>query len=188
MDHPAPDGDRTPEDYRAYLDNLARLRLDPRLQSKLDPADMVQQTLLEACRDLEPFHGRSEGEQKAWLRRILLHNLANAVRDLSRAKRDVARERSLEAALEDSSERLKALLAAEQSSPSERAARNEEVLRLEEALASLPEPQREVVVLRHFHDWPLADISRRLGRTQAAVAGLLHRGLTRLHELLGERG
>jgi RNA polymerase sigma-70 factor (ECF subfamily) len=187
MDHSPPDGERTPEDFRAYLDHLARLRLDPRLQSKLDPADMVQQTLLEACRDLEPFRGRSEGEQKAWLRRILLRNLANTVRDLNRQKRAVARERSLEAALEDSSARLEALLAAEQSSPSERAAHNEEVLRLEEALATLPEPTRSAVVLRHFHDWPLTDISRHLGRTQAAVAGLLHRGLTRLHELLRER-
>jgi RNA polymerase sigma-70 factor (ECF subfamily) len=184
MDHVPPTSERSPEDYRPYLDNLARLRLDPRLQSKLDPGDVVQQTLLEACQAAEQFHGRSEGEQKAWLRRILLRNLANAVRDLNRQKRDVSRERSLEAALENSSARLEALLAAEQSSPSERAERNEDVLRLEEALALLPEPQRQAVMLRHFHDWPLVEISRHLGRTQAAVAGLLHRGLVRLHELL----
>ena len=188
MDQVAATGENSPEVYRPYLDNLARLRLDPRLQSKLDPADIVQQTLLEACQAPEQFHGRSAGEQKAWLRRILLNNLANAVRDLNRQKRDVARERSLEAALEDSSARLDALLAAEQSSPSERAARNEEVLRLEEALATLPEPQRQVVMLRHFHDWPLAEISRHMERSQAAVAGLLHRGLVRLHELLREGG
>jgi RNA polymerase sigma-70 factor (ECF subfamily) len=186
MDSVAPPGERTPEHYRAYLDHLARVRLDPRLRSKFDPADLVQQTLLEACQAPEQFQGRSEGEQKAWLRRILLRNLANAVRDLNRQKRDVSRERSLDDALEDSSARLEALLAAEQSSPSEKAARNEEVLRLEEALALLPEPQREAVVLRHFHDWPLADISRQMGRTQAAVAGLLHRGLVRLNELLRE--
>jgi RNA polymerase sigma-70 factor (ECF subfamily) len=184
MDRGVADGERTPEDYRAYLLNLARLRLDPRLQAKLDPADVVQQTLLEAWQAVDGFRGRSEGEQKAWLRQILLRNLANAVRDFARACRDVRRERSLEAALESSSARLEALLAAEQSTPSERAARNEEVLRLEEALALLPEPQRTVVMLRHLHGWPLGDIARHLGRTQAAVAGLLHRGLTRLHALL----
>jgi RNA polymerase sigma-70 factor (ECF subfamily) len=188
MDHVPPASERNPEDYRPYLDSLARLRLDPRLQSKLDPADVVQQTLLEACQAPEQFRGRSEGEQKAWLRRILLRNLVNAVRDLGRQKRDVSRERSLEAAVEDSSARLEALLAAEQSSPSERAARNEDAARLEEALALLPEPQRQAVTLRHFHDWPLAQISRQLGRSQAAVAGLLHRGLVRLHELLSEGG
>src|SRR5215469_3769441 len=123
MDQVAPNDEMSPEDYRPFLDNLARLRLDPRLQSKLDPADLVQQTLLEACRAPEQFRGRSEGEQKAWLRRILLRNLANTVRDLGRQKRDVHRERSLDAALEDSSARLEALLAAEQSSPSEQAVR-----------------------------------------------------------------
>jgi RNA polymerase sigma-70 factor (ECF subfamily) len=187
MDPVSRDGERSPEDFRAYLEDLARLRLDPRLRSKLDPADVVQQTLLEACQAPEQFRGRSEGEQKAWLRRILLRNLANTVRDLGRQKRDVHRERSLNAALEDSSARLEALLAAEQSSPSERAARNEEVLRLEEAMAALPEGQRAAVVLRHFHGWPLGEISRQLGRSPAAVAGLLHRGLTRLYELLRER-
>jgi RNA polymerase sigma-70 factor, ECF subfamily len=188
MDPLGLDGERSPEDFRAYLENLARLRLDPRLRSKLDPADVVQQSLLEACQAPGQFQGRSEGEQKAWLRRILLRNLANAVRDLRRQKRDVSRERSLDAALEDSSGRLEALLAAEQSSPSERAVRNEEVLRLEEALATLPEGQREAVTLRHLHDWPLSEIGRHLGRSPAAVAGLLHRGLTRLHELLHEGG
>jgi len=105
---------------------------------------------------------------------------------LSRQKRDVHRERSLEAALENSSARLAALLAADQSSPSERASRNEELLRLEQALAALPEMQRQAVVLRHFHGWTLAEISRHLERSPPAVAGLLHRGLDRLHQLLKE--
>ena len=186
MSEHAPDAGAALHQFREYLLLLARLRLDRRLQGKVDASDIVQQTLLEACRAPEQFRGRSEGERKAWLRRILLRNLANAVRDLGRQKRDVHRERSLDAALEDSSARLEALLAAEQSSSGERAVRNEEVLRLEEALATLPEGQREAVVLRHFHDWPLSEISRHLGRSQAAVAGLLHRGLTRLHELLRE--
>jgi RNA polymerase sigma-70 factor, ECF subfamily len=184
MDPGGPDSRRAPEDYRAYLMHVARLRLDPRLASKLDPADMVQQTLLEAHLAADQFPGRAESEDKAWLRRVLLRNLANAVRDLGRQKRDVHRERSLEAVVEHSSARLAGLLAAEQSSPSARAIRNEEVLRLEEALARLPPMQRQAVVLRHFHGWPLADISRELKRSASAVAGLLHRGLDQLHQLL----
>jgi RNA polymerase sigma-70 factor (ECF subfamily) len=186
MDPGGPDSRRTPEDYRPYLQHVARLRLDPRLQSKLDPADVVQQTLLEAYQAADDFRGRTEGEDKAWLRRILLRNLANAVRDLGRQKRDVLRERSLEEALEHSSARLAALLAADQSSPSEQAVRNEEVLRLEDSLAELPPMQREAVVLRHFHGWTLAEISRQLDRSPSAVAGLLHRGLTQLHLRLCE--
>jgi RNA polymerase sigma-70 factor (ECF subfamily) len=98
-------GDWTLERYRAYLRLLARMLLDPRLQSKLDPSDVVQQTLLQAHQARNDFRGRSEAELAAWLRQILARNLAHAVRDLGRAKRDIGRERSLEAALDASSAR-----------------------------------------------------------------------------------
>src|SRR6266576_1515573 len=126
------------EHCREYLMALAQLHLDRRLQGKLDPADMVQQTLLEACRDQVQFQGGSRAELAAWLRRILLHNLANSLRDLRRDKRDVQLERSLQAVAEASSSRLDACLAAEQSSPSQRAERNEEAFRLTLALNALP--------------------------------------------------
>ena len=113
------------ERFRPYLLLLARVRLDPRLQAKLDASDVVQQTLLEAHQGLAQFRGQSSGEMAAWLRQALARNLANAVRDLRRAKRDVARERSLEAAVEASSRRLEVWLAANQSSPSQRTQRHE---------------------------------------------------------------
>src|SRR6266567_797383 len=89
------------ERFRDYLRLLARLQLDTRLQGKLDPSDLVQQTLLKAHQGLGQFRGRSTAEQAAWLRQILANTLANAVRDLARAKRDVALERSLESSLAD---------------------------------------------------------------------------------------
>jgi RNA polymerase sigma-70 factor, ECF subfamily len=172
------------ERFRAYLHLLARLQLDPRLQGKLDASDLVQQTLLKAHQALGQFRGQTTAEQAAWLRQILAHTLANAVRDLARAKRDVALERSLEASLGESSSRLEAMLAADQSSPSERAVRNEQLLQLTEALAGLPEPMREVLVLRHCQGWSLGEISAHLGRSRAAVASLLRRGLKQLREHL----
>src|SRR5262245_6437597 len=174
------------EPFRDYLRLLARLHLDERLRGKLDPSDVVQQTLLEACQALDRFEGNEPAQVAAWLRQILARNLANAVRDFGRDKRDVAREQSLDAAMARSSAHLAAWLAAEQSSPSERAERSEQAVRLARALAELPEGQRDVVVLRHCEGWALADISRRLGRSPAAVAGLLHRGLRQLRELLQE--
>src|SRR5439155_21324468 len=123
------------EQYRAYLRLLARMNLDPRLQGKLDPSDIVQQTLLQAHQGWGQFRGRGEPELLAWLRRILARNLSHAARDLGRARRDVGRERSLEASLEESSVRLGNWLAAEQSSPSERAERKDHAVRLADALA-----------------------------------------------------
>lgn len=172
--------------YREYLFLLARTRLDARLRGRLDPSDVVQQTLLEAHRDAEQFRGRTDTERAGWLRQILARNLANAVRDHTRDRRDVGRERSLQASLDESSARLEAFLAAEQSSPSQRADREEQLRRLAIALAALPEGQREAVELRHLHGRPLAEIAARLGRTPAAVAGLLRRGLVQLRVVLEE--
>jgi RNA polymerase sigma-70 factor (ECF subfamily) len=98
----------------------------------------------------------------------------------------VAREQSLEAALDASSARLEAWLVAGQSSPSQQAVRNEQAVRLAEALDHLPEAQREAVVLHYFQGCPVADVGRQLNRSPAAVAGLLHRGLKQLREVLRE--
>ncbi len=172
------------ERFRDYLRLLARLQLDGRLQAKLDPSDLVQMTLLKAYQARAQYRGSSPAEQAAWLRQILANTLANAVRDLGRGKRDLALERSLEASLADSSSRLEGWLAAEQSSPSQQAERNEQLLQLAEALAQLPEVQREVLLLRHCQGWSLADIARHLGRSRPAVASLLRRGLKQLRQHL----
>jgi RNA polymerase sigma-70 factor (ECF subfamily) len=172
--------------FRDYLLLLARAQLDRRLQAKFDPSDVVQQSILEAHACAAQFRGTTSGELAAWLRQILARNLANLVRDLGRQKRDVRREQSLEQQVENSSARLEGLLAADQSSPSQQADQGERLVRLAGALAALPEGQREAVELRHLHGWSLADIAAQLGKSPAAVAGLLHRGLVQLRTLLGE--
>jgi RNA polymerase sigma-70 factor, ECF subfamily len=98
----------------------------------------------------------------------------------------VARERSLEAALADSSSRLEAWLAADQSSPSQHALREEQLLRMAKALAALPETQRQAVELHHLRGWSLDEIARHLGTSKPAVAGLLHRGMKSLRQRLDE--
>lgn len=171
------------EPYRSYLLLLARMQLDPRPQCKVEASDVVQHTLLEAHHKRSQFQG-DEAAFAAWLRTALANNIRDALRRARRQKRDIRREQSLEAALEQSSQRLAECLAANQSSPSRRAVLNEELLRLSDALWALPEAQREAVVLHHLQGCTLREVAAILQRSDTAVAGLLHRGLRRLRELL----
>jgi RNA polymerase sigma-70 factor (ECF subfamily) len=178
--------DPAPERLRGYLLVLARAVLGPQAKGRLDPSDIVQQTLLDAHRTRDQFRGRGEADMAAWLRRLLACNIVDALRALGRAKRDVARERSIEADLEQSSARLGACLAADQTSPSQAALQHERAIRVAQALATLPPAQRQALILRHGHNLPLAEISRQLGRSPEAVAGLLKRGARALRDILDE--
>lgn len=172
------------EPYRHYLEVLARVHLDASLRGKLDPADVAQQTLLRAYVAWPEMNNPRAPVIVAWLRRILARTLADVVKYYGRDKRAVGLERSLEADLERSASGLAGWLAADQTSPSQAAVRNEELLRLADALAALPEPQREVVVLKHLRGWPLQRIADHLGRTVPSVASLLRRGLEDLRRRL----
>jgi RNA polymerase sigma-70 factor (ECF subfamily) len=179
------DGDaRRLEHYRDYLRLLARLHLSPRLRTKLDASDVVQQTLLQAHGNRAQFRGTTEAEWLAWLRSILANILAGAARRFGAEARDLGRERTLEADLEQSSSRLEALFAADQTSPSEQVMRAEELLHLTRALASLAPDEQQVVELRHLKGMAVGDIARRIGRSRTAVAGLLFRALKKLRRRL----
>src|SRR5262249_39064241 len=146
----------------------------------------VQEALLKAYQARGQFQHRSEAETAAWLRKILANSLTDAVRKFATGARDVDLERSLEVSLEASSSKLEALLAADQPSPSDQAIRQEQLVRLAEGLAQLPEDQRRAVELLHLHGYAVDAISQELGRTVAAVGGLLRRGMKKLRELLAE--
>jgi RNA polymerase sigma-70 factor (ECF subfamily) len=120
----------------------------------------------------------------AWLKQMLLNNLADTVRGLTRAKRDPFRERSLNAHISESFIRVEEWLAAVQSSHSHHLARAEDLLRLADSLNSLPQLQREAIVLHYLQGLSVAEVGQQLDKTPSAVAGLLRRGLVRLRELL----
>ena len=187
MNAPADELARRLEDFRAYLRLLARLQLDARLVGKVDLSGVVQQTLLEAHRLLCQDR-KGEPPDLPLLRRLLANNLADEARKARTLKRDACREQSLDDALERSSARLEAFLAAEQSSPSVRAERNEELQRLAEALEKLPESQRQAVELHYLQGLSLADVAAHLGRTKAAIGGLLRRGLDALRASMNPKG
>jgi RNA polymerase sigma-70 factor (ECF subfamily) len=172
------------DEYRGYLHVLARLQLDPRLRSKLDPSDVVQQTLLKAHEKLDQFRGQNEAELATWLRKILTNHLIDALRRCRVGSPAAGLERSLEIAVEQSSVRLEAWLAADRSSPSAHAVRHEQLLQLSEALSQLPEDQQLALELKHLQDCSVEAISRQMGRSKSAVGGLLRRGMKRLRELM----
>lgn len=186
MDSPSPEQIDL-QAYRPYLMVLARLQASSRLGNKLDASDLVQQTLLRAHQCLDQFQGGPE-QIKAWLRQILARTVANSIRHLCQACRDVRLERSLEADLAASSMRLDGWLAAEQSTPSAVFERREQWQALAEALEALPEEQRTVLVLKHCQGHTTDHVANLLGRTPASVAGLLRRGMQALRERLGEKG
>jgi RNA polymerase sigma-70 factor (ECF subfamily) len=173
------------ERFRDYLHLLARMQLDGRWRGKVDVSGVVQQTLWEAHQAL-PRLPAGDAPRAAWLRRILTNNLADEVRKLGTAARDVSRERSLEVSVEESSSRIEAWLAAVESSPSQRVEREEQLLRLAAALAQLPEDQRRAVELHHLQGCPLVEVAEQIKRSKGATAQLLFRGLKKLRQFLEE--
>jgi RNA polymerase sigma-70 factor (ECF subfamily) len=175
--------------YQPWLALLARLQLDSQFQSKFDASDIVQQTMLEACRDLPRFRGQTEVQLLAWLRKILAHVIAHEVRRYAGTQqRDVAREVSLEQSLAQSSRRLGDLLAASGTSPSRQAARHEQEVLLAEVLARLPADYREVIIFRNLEGLSYEEIGSRMGRGVGAVRMLWVRALERVRKELDRCG
>jgi len=169
------------ERFRDYLRLLAQMQIDPRLRRDCDASDIVQAVLLRAHETEAGFRGSTQEELAAWLRTILAITLANTLRDRLRQRRDVRREVNLEQALNESSLHLSACV-----SPSALVHEKENALRLADALAKLPEPQREAITLKHLEGRSIVEVAKLMNRSPASVASLLRRGLARLRELLDE--
>jgi RNA polymerase sigma-70 factor (ECF subfamily) len=173
--------------YEPWLRLLARVQIDSHFQGKFDASDIVQQTLLEACRAFPQFRGQTEAELTAWLRQILVHVLAHEIRRFhGTQQRDVSREVSLEQSLAQSSQRLGEVLAASGSSPSQQAVRHEQEMQLADVLARLPADYREVIILRNLEGLPHDEVARRMGRKPGAVRMLWVRALARLRQELDD--
>jgi RNA polymerase sigma-70 factor (ECF subfamily) len=168
------------EGYRDYLRLLARTRVGPDLQARLDPSDLVQETLLEAQRDFRQFLGNSDGELAAWLRRILVRNLTDQLKYHQSQKRDVGREQPLQTLIEQAH----AALAAPLSTPSKQASRREQAVVMASAMAKLPDDYRQVITLRHLEGRSFDEIAAQMGRSAGAVRMLWMRALERLGEMM----
>ncbi len=167
------------EDYRAYLIVLAQRYLDTRLQGRLDAADIVQITFMEAQRDLPNFRGHHIEELLGWLRHILRNNVSSAHQNhLATQKRSAKREVSNSPT--DSRPAITDLAPAETTSPSQRMMKDEAAVFLADCLEELPDTQREALRLRYVEGHSLKLIAETMDKSEMAVAGLLKRGLQAL--------
>ncbi len=160
------------------LYSLARYHLPSHLRSKLDPGDLVQETMLRVHRSGRRFDDRSPGERISYLRSTLKTTLADFVRWFDRSKRSATRELPLSA--EDADGQGLLDLPGDGTSPSQRALINEHVHRLEAAIQELPTGQRQAVLLHHIRGCSLVETAEAMNISKQAAAGLLRRGLQAL--------
>jgi len=161
--------------HRAVLLQWAVTRMPDWLSAKLDPDDLVQQTLLEGIKAGERLAGKPDHEVLAYLRRALINNLIDAARKFAPARGELSSN-----GMGESSCMLGDWLAAPDTSPSERFARSERYARLADSLTRLPDAQRVAVEMRYLQGAKVAEIALFLDRTEGAVAALLHRSVTAL--------
>lgn len=177
--------------YRNYLRLLAESELDRKLRARVSPSDIVQETMLEAHRDFGQFRGGSEPEFVAWLRRILLNNLAEVIsKHVLAEKRDIRRDRSLaqmQASIERSAVQLRENLVANVTSPSSDAQRRERAVLLADVMSELTDDHREVLMLRNLRGLPFKEVAEQMERTEAATKMLWMRAVKRLRTLCVSR-
>jgi RNA polymerase sigma-70 factor, ECF subfamily len=170
------------EACRGYLLLVAQGELGEDLRAKGGASDLVQGTLMEACRDFGRFHGGTEEELLQWLRRLLLNNLADFARQYREAgKRQLDREVAL--APGDSSAAAGGPAAA-LPSPGSAAAAGEQAAAVRRVLDRLPDDYRRVVVLRYEQGRAFEEIGAEMGLTANAARKLLVRAVERVRQEL----
>jgi RNA polymerase sigma-70 factor (ECF subfamily) len=173
------------ERHRRRLRRAVAVRLDRRLAARLDPSDVVQETLADAARRLPDYLRDRPMPFYPWLRRLAGDRLAALYRDhVRRGKRSVTLEEP-PALPGDSVRDLAERLLAASSGPSARLRRRERRDRVRVALERLPERDREVLVLRQLEELSVAEVAAVLGVSEGAVYVRQLRALRRLKEALG---
>lgn len=171
------------EACRTYLLHVANRELDAHLRAKGGASDIVQQTFMEAQHDFSRFAGNSEAELLAWLRKILLNNLANFRRHFAQtAKRSVNREVTIHPPDSQAAER--SWLADGMSTPSIVMMAEEQESALLAALERLPEDYRLVLRLRYLEELAFDEVASRMNRTCNAVQKLFARAVEKLQDEL----
>ncbi len=170
--------------YQPRLRQMVRLRIDPRLAARVDVSDVLQETYLDAARQVASYLREPRVAFYVWLRGLTWERLLNVQRQhLGTQRRALGREVPLPA---ESSALLARQLLAAGSSPSAALLKEELRRRVQDALARLRPDDREVILLRHFENLSNTEVAQALGLSAAAATMRYGRALVRLKELLTE--
>jgi RNA polymerase sigma-70 factor, ECF subfamily len=173
--------------HRARLRRMVEMRLDRRLQGRIDASDVIQEAYVDVARKLGDYLREPKLPPFLWLRLVVGERLLKLHRThLGAQMRDAGREVSLyrEALPTASSAALAAQLLGKHTSPTQAAVRAERLLRLQEALNALDPLDREILSLRHFEELTRAEAAEALGIEEAAAAKRYVRALKRLRDTL----
>src|SRR5262249_23013967 len=173
--------------HRERLRRMVEMRLDWRLQARIDPSDVIQDAYLEVAGRLEEYLRDPKLPLFLWLRLVVGERLTTLHRQhLGTKMRDAAREVSLyrEALPQASSVALAAQLLGKHTSPTEAAVRAERMLRLQEAINPPAPIDREILSLRHFEQLSRAEAAQVLGIEEGTAAKRYVRALKRLKDVL----
>lgn len=178
--------DRLLTRHRKYLRQVVALRIDPQLRARVDPSDVVQEAQMEAVRRLDGYLTKPALPFRLWLRQITYDRLLMLRRQhVGAARRTVTRDVALP---DRSSLVLAEQLLAPGATPSEQLARRELARRVQQALAALPEAEREILLMRNFEGLSNQEVAKVLQLTPAAASQRYGRALLKLRKLLLANG
>ncbi|MBU0637326.1 MAG: RNA polymerase sigma factor [Planctomycetes bacterium] len=166
----------------------AEARMDPALKTRLDPDDILQEVYIDVARQIDQFENRGPGSFLAWVQAILNQKLVNARRAVHREMRDVDREVPADRPVADSYWNLLDALYVDSGTPSRVVQRHEALSALFVSLADLSDSHRQLIQLRFLDGLSVAEVARRLGKSEAAVVALSKRALEALRQAVDRLG
>jgi RNA polymerase sigma-70 factor, ECF subfamily len=166
------------QELRTYLLIIANQRLDAGLRGKMDASDVVQQSLMDAHKGFDEFRGQSEGEIKAWVCKLVIHNLVDAGRRFRLSqKRSISKETSW--SMENELTAIK-----DETSPSTLLRQRETDDEMARAVSQLPQRSQQLLELRHRLGLSHAQVAVELGMTESGAQKLWSRIVLELQERL----
>ena len=163
------------EHFRSQLRETLYANIQGPIQRRIDESDVIQQACIQALGAFDQFRGSTIEEFWGWLEQIQRNTLIDVVRNQQAQRRDPRQEKSAGDAN---------LFAGQNTTPSQKAMRGENRRRVENAINELPEGQREAVRLRHLEGRQISEVAELIGRSPAATAQLIYRGVSALKIIL----